>query len=319
MFQFQNSALSDEPVQLPDLEKNDFLKLIKSIKANFNVAQIHYLDMEVDPNSTDEFGYKVMGLKSKKKDVEMKSYQVSSFINNEQIQDMGALHGLHLPNMLKGVLEKEDRMGAQKTVMEKMLELGEKSRKSRITGIWKFLLDKFKWDFGTKIKGKSEDQKSKFIVSKIISDAHYIGGKTRRGPGNFVVCSSGISHYIMDHPSFCYTANHEDRITIPSGDINQIGTLGGNLMVFVDPNMRWNDMTVLIGRKTDDSSPGIYLIEYKRELMEYKDMNPGTLEYGNKIILNSRRAIEDVGDSVSDCYLTEKFRWPKKIFWKLYI
>ena len=81
MFQFQNSALSDEPVQLPDLEKNDFLKLVKSLKANFNVAQIHYLDMEVDPNSTDEFGYKVMGFKSKKKDVEMKSYQVSSFIN----------------------------------------------------------------------------------------------------------------------------------------------------------------------------------------------------------------------------------------------
>ena len=68
-------------------------------------------------------------------------------------------------------------MGAQKTVMEKILELGEKSRKSRITGIWKFLFDKFKWDFGTKIKGKSEDQKSKFIVSKIISDVHYIGGR----------------------------------------------------------------------------------------------------------------------------------------------
>jgi hypothetical protein len=78
-------------------------------------------------------------------------------------------------------------------------------------------------------------------------------------------------------------------------------------------------MTVLIGRKTDDNSPGIYLIEYKRELMEYKDMNPGTLAYGNKIVLNSRRAIEDVGDSASDYYLTEKFRCPKKIFWKFYI
>jgi len=319
MFQFQNSALAKEPVQLPDLEKNDFLKLVKPLKANFNIAQIHYLDMEMDPNATDEFGYKTMGLRARKKDVEVKTYNVSSFVGNEQIQDLQALHGFDVTNMLKGVLESEDRMGAQKIVMEKMLELGEKSRKSRITGIWKFLFDRFKWDFGTKIRGKSDADKSKFIVSKIISDAHYIGGKTRRGPGNFVICSPGISHYIMDHPTFCYTSKQEERIASPSGDINQIGALGGNLMVFVDPNMKWNDMTAIIGRKTEENTPGIYLVEYKRELTEYKDMNPGTMSYGNKIILNSRRAIEGVGDSASDYYLTEKFRCPKKIFWKFYI
>jgi hypothetical protein len=128
-----------------------------------------------------------------------------------------------------------------------------------------------------------------------------------------------MAHLFTNHPYFCFSSIAPGDPLSPAG-IYQIGILGTGIKVFNNPSLPWNDTSVLIGKKTNNDSPGVHLIEYKREWLSIEEpLSPINYAPSTKKILRTRRAIEDVGESASDLFLVEKFRMPKKIFWKFYI
>ena len=312
----ESQNIGNEPIELSPLELNDFLKLAGFHQSRSHITTLHYLAM-VDQGLQD--GYSSLGLVNKSKAIEMKTDQIASSVPKDSFNDLQRFPGINAEAMITNAMLDEDKRFVEKKIFEKMWDLGEKSRKSLITGFWKFALDKFGWDFGTKIKGRSEDQKSKFIVSKIISRSNVIAKKSRRGPADFIVVSAGMAHLITNHPYFCFSSIAPGDPLSPAG-IYQIGILGTGIKVFNNPSLPWNDTSVLIGKKTNNDSPGVHLIEYKREWLSIEEP-PSPINYApsTKKILLTRRAIEDVGESASDLFLVEKFRLPKKIFWKFYI
>ena len=108
---------------------------------------------------------------------------------------------------------------------------------------------------------------SRLLIYSILSKSNLLAARSRRGPGNFIICNGQVGTLIQDHPSFVYLENKVYSNT--SDKIRSIGIIG-NIEVFINPFQRFTDNNIIIGRKTQEHEPGVYIVENKgsKEIME---------------------------------------------------
>jgi hypothetical protein len=290
----------------------DFLETAKNLETTHGHGIITYLDFNLDPSTSDK-DYPHLKLITKTKHIELQIYQVKSIIDEEAIADLKVFHAVDGEAMINSVLESESLMQRQKKLLDIYNILGEETADEILSGWKKF----FKKIF-PKVRYKSylindSIEGSKLLIYSIIRRSNLVAARSRRGPANFIVCNGQVGALIQDHPSFVY-ANNNESISL-SDKIRSIGSISENIEVFINPFQRFTDNTIIVGRKTQEHEPGVYIVENKgsREIMET------AMWEGNKMIksksLRERLAFVDT-ENASRNFVKFEVEFKKKPLWK---
>jgi len=88
-----------------------------------------------------------------------------------------------------------------------------------------------------------------------------------------------------------YTINPVKSKLNGSGQLYPVGTIG-EISIYVDPYMKYNDNRIVLGRKNNPDQPGIIFVPY---LMAQSISIISEATFAPRILLRSRYAVSEVG------------------------
>jgi len=245
----------------------DFLETARNLETTHGHGTITYLDFNLDPITSDK-DYPHLKLNTKTKHIELQTYRIKSIIDEDVIADLKIFHAVDGESMVRSVLESESLLQRHKKLLDIYSDLSDATEKE-IMGEWKKTLKKIfpKIRYKTYLINDSIEG-SKLLISSILIRSIFIAARCRRGPGNFIICNGQVGTLIQDHPSFVYSENNVYNNTLDK--IRSIGSITGNIAVFINPFQRFTDNTIIVGRKTQEHEPGVYIVEDKgsKEIIE---------------------------------------------------
>lgn len=281
-----------------------------------------FLGDEVDSNNpyTREEGEatpgRKLGLKSYTIDVKAQTLQVDSAITREQVQDLKQF-GIDAISQAEAALVNELTQGINKIILEKMYNLGAKNA-TQLESVEGHNNVSAYFTNGTGAPttatielGKKEDGTQytttinytnvtgggevmgtiqRRIMTKILAASNIIAVRGRRGAGTFAVCSGNIGTTLQDCAGFIpYPLSN--TISANGNSLYPIGALAG-ISIYVDPNMKFDDLRVCVGRKGKENEPGIVFMPY---LMADKVETTSEFTMAPVISLKSRFAVVEAG------------------------
>lgn len=150
----------------------------------------------------------------------------------------------------------------------------------------------------TNSAAENQGTRQRRLSSKIIAASAVIATVGRYGEGDVCVVNSQIATALKDCANFVvYPLENTIGRT---GDLHFIGTIG-NIKVYSNPKMLWNDTRVLVAMKGTEETPGAKLLAYDLaqsvEIIAESTMAP-------KICISSRYEIIDAGYYPESQYMT---------------
>jgi len=260
------------------------LNLIKVIDTDHPNCQFIYLKHEYG-NDGDGFG--TMSLKPVSKNIGLETYRFEAKISKEQLQDMEALHNMGIgasEDMFRSVLDKESSSNVSKMIVDKMSELGDRNYKTLWTE-WESRFNRW-FSYVPKVSITNFSD----LVRVIMRYSNIIASKSRVGQADFIIVSPGLYGAISDSEGFFFPEHKE--IKEITGVVYKAGNLYGRLDVFVNPNLRFTEKTIIIGKKTEGSTEGIYMARMKPEFKHFDIVDNGLASY-RRILLENRLGIFD--------------------------
>jgi hypothetical protein len=273
--------------------------------------------------------YRTMGLQAFTKFVEAQTFQVAATVTTEQIQDLNRQYGIDVVSMMENALVNEISQSINKHILSRAFALGwgnhstfnltegvnlnltlnPSSSASNATYGARFIgkdnssvtmplpVISMYASSGTNFENQGTFQRR--IQSKVLAAANVVAQRGRRGPGNFVVTNLQIATALQDSAQFTFypLAN---TVNQNNGALYPLGTLAG-LTIYVDPNMKYGDTRVLVGRKGADEEPGLKFMPY---LMaeSIQTIAEGTM--APKLAVKSRYALVEAGFHPETQYFT---------------
>jgi len=270
--------------------------------------------------------YRMMGITAYTKFVEAETFQVGANVTTEQIQDLQKQFGIDVVSMIENALINEVSQSINKHILSRLFALGWTNNANMlktedvtlnmtldstqtVAGVTPSFLNKTGFSETmafTKYQsyGTFENLHTlqRRIMSKLIAAGNIIAQRGRRGPANFCVTNLQIATALQDSAQFTF-APMNNTINQTNGSMYPIGTVAG-MTIYVDPNMKFSDNRVLIGRKGEDTEPGVKFMPY---LMaeSIQTIAEGTM--APKIAVKSRYALVEAG------------HWPETQYYTMYI
>lgn len=271
----------------------DFLETAVNLKTKHPTGTINYLDLDVDDSESGSLdnGARILSLKTRSKHIQLSNFRSSSSMSREMMQDISKYHGVDMSLETKKILSSEMDQIKYKELIKTYSYLAGISEESKLSNWKRFLRKVFpKLKFYDLYIDPNNREAGYSIVNKIIRESHIIGHKSRLRPGDFIICNSQIGSILMDNEYFV-ADNIKNNIY---GNIhpNCIGSISNRIKVFVDPFMKFNDLSIIVGSNTQLNEKGVYLVEMEVE-------NPDDLfvtfvdevTMGTKIMINKRMAV----------------------------
>jgi hypothetical protein len=271
--------------------------------------------------------YNEMGLKAYTKFVEAKTFQVAASVTTEQIQDLNKQYGIDVVSMIENALVNEVSQSINKNILAKAFALGWQNnfqmRATEGVTLSTVLDPAFTYGVtatyigpdgtnltvvGTGFAGfassggvANENQYTvqRRILSKILAAGNVVAQRGRRGPANFIVTNLQLASAIQDNAQFT-AAPLTNAINQNNGSLYPVGTIAG-MTLYVDPNMKYNDTRVLVGRKGADEEPGLKFMPYMMA-ESIQTIAEGTMS--PKIAVKSRYALVEAGQLPQTQYYT---------------
>jgi len=237
---------------MPEIKK--ITDVILTLPADHDTGTLSYLTPEL--TGKDENGYETIGLKLGTKFFELKEYKVSTQIPREQKMDIEAIHGFSLDDHIKGILENEINFGIRKDIIDAIKKLGDYSF---INSCTKFQKTMNKW-FGYVPKIHIKNDMT--LLGKIMMYSNLIAAKSRIRAANFII----TGHYIGALLESSQYFEHDGL----GGHVKdpylfyRVGKMN-NVSLFIDPNMNYNDRSIIIGSSTSMNEEGVFLAERTSE------------------------------------------------------
>lgn len=258
---------------------------IVSRKTEMPVAEIHYLATESDGKDKD--GFEQIKLVSKRKGISLETFQVQSKVSIEQMKDLEKLHGLEIdyPGMMQSTLEHESEMQTEKLIKDIMRYAGEQHYKITFSKFQALMNEWFSFVPKKRIREELD------IIRYLIYYSNMIARDSRLGPANYVIVSGGLGSRIMELPQFVYNDPNQPQLDQASGFVYKVGQIGTSLEVLIDPNLRYDDMSVILGKNSQESSEAIFYVYMDPVVMNNEIVDEKTLMPYNLTVLRKRMAI----------------------------
>ena len=170
-----------------------------------------------------------MAFSIEKSTVTAKSRALKAEYTMELAQDLKAIHGLdaegELANILSSEILAEINREMVRTILDKA-KIG--ARQSNVTV-------KGAFDVETDSDGRWMVEKFKGLIMQIEREANVIAKETRRGKGNFILCSSDVASALAAAGLLDYTPALSANLNVDDTGNTFAGVLNGRLKVYIDP------------------------------------------------------------------------------------
>jgi hypothetical protein len=240
----------------------------------------------------------IIGPKISSKTVAVGTIEVTSALRRTEIEDIKANTGMDIVQKMESILVNELSQTISKQIVAKIFEMGELNRESApligattstaIANQTIFDLDTT-YVSGSQIGGETTHAVQRKLITKIMHASNYIATEGRVGPAQYLVTNGGLAAALADITG--YTINPVKSKLNASGQLYPIGSIG-DISIYVDPYMKYNDNRIVLGRKNNPDQPGIIFVPY---LMAQSISVISEATFAPRMLLRSRYAVTEVG------------------------
>jgi hypothetical protein len=230
------------------------------------------------------------------KRIQVGTIEVSSALKRTEIEDIKAQTGIDIVQKLEGVLVNELSQVISKEIVGKLFEMGNQNRAvaplsndpnvGAGTTIFDFDVDAYMMSAPGGEQSLSIQRK---LITKIRNASGYIATEGRVGHATYIVASHTMAAVLTEGASFIQSP--VDSTENGTGQLYPMGKVAG-LTVYVDPNMRYDDKRILVGRKNNPDQPGVIFVPY---LMAQSISLISEATWAPRMLLRSRYAVAEVG------------------------
>lgn len=147
---------------------------------------------------------------------------------------------------------------------------------------------------------ENQDTAHSRVMANILTASNLIFQRNKRlGPATFIVTNAQIASALQKNSNYML-AKVENNLSQKSGMLYKMGEIAG-MTLYVDPNMKWSDRRVLVGRLGDDNEPGLKFCPYILG-ESVQTIAEGTMS--SKTIMKSRYALVEAKHFPECQYLT---------------
>ena len=178
---------------------------------------------------TGDGSFGEMAFTIEKATVTAKSRALKAEYTMELAQDLKAVHGLDAEGELANILSAEILAEINREVIRSILKtakIGALQSSTAVSGIF---------DVATDSDGRWMVEKFKGLIMQLEREANVIAKETRRGKGNFVLCSSDVASALAAAGLLDYTPALSANLNVDDTGNTFAGVLNGRLKVYIDP------------------------------------------------------------------------------------
>jgi hypothetical protein len=205
---------------------------------------------------------------------------------------------------MESILVNELSQTISKQIVAKIFEMGELNRTTAPTNTVGPLAGNSIFDLNTNyaasagIGGETTHAVQRKLITKIVHASNYIATEGRVGPAQYLVTNGGLAAALSDISG--YTINPVKAKINGPGQLYPVGSIG-DISIYVDPYMRYNDNRITLGRKNNPDQPGIIFVPY---LMAQSISLISEATFAPRMLLRSRYAVTEVGWFPQKQYMT---------------
>ena len=235
----------------------------------------------------------VIGPKISSKTVAVGTIEVSSALRRTEIEDIKANTGMDIVQKMESILVNELSQTISKQIVAKIFEMGALNALSAPastaggSAVTIFDLDTSYVNNG--IGGETTHAVQRKLITKIAHASNYIATEGRVGPAQYLITNGGLAAALQDIAG--YTINPVKSKLNGQGQLYPVGSIG-DISIYVDPYMRYNDNRIVLGRKNNPDQPGIVFVPY---LMAQSISVISEATFAPRMLLRSRYAVTEVG------------------------
>ena len=242
----------------------------------------------------------VIGPKISSKTIAVGTIEVSSALRRTEIEDIKANTGMDIVQKMESILVNELSQTISKQIVSKIFEMGALNRTSSPaqTGLGVTTVNSstassiFDLDTnyaGSAVTGETTHAVQRKLITKIAHASNYIATEGRVGPAQYLITNGGLAAALQDIAG--YTINPVKSKLNGAGQLYPVGSIG-DISIYVDPYMKYNDNRIVLGRKNNPDQPGIIFVPY---LMAQSISVISEATFAPRMLLRSRYAVAEVG------------------------
>ena len=204
-------------------------------------------------NTGDAFAQ--MAFSIEKTSVTAKTRALKAEYTMELAQDLKAIHGLDAESELANILSAEILAEINREVIRTInvkAKLGAQTSNVAAPGTF---------DVETDSDGRWSVEKFKGLIVQIEREANQIAKDTRRGKGNFIICSSDVASALTAAGMLDYTPALAANLNVDDTGSTFAGVLNGRTKVYIDPYAGRDYVTVGY-RGTNPYDAGLFYAPY---------------------------------------------------------
>jgi hypothetical protein len=204
-------------------------------------------------NTGNAFGE--MAFSIEKTSVTAKSRALKAEYTMELAQDLKAIHGLDAESELANILSAEILAEINREVIRTInvkAKLGAQTSNTAVNGVF---------DVDGDSDGRWSVEKFKGLIMQIEREANEIARETRRGKGNFMICSSDVASALAAAGMLDYTPALSANLNVDDTGNTFAGVLNGRTKVYIDPYAGQDYVTVGY-RGTNPYDAGLFYAPY---------------------------------------------------------
>ena len=170
-----------------------------------------------------------MGFTIEKATVTAKSRALKAEYSLELAQDLKAIHGLDAETELANILSTEIMAEINREVIRTVnaqAKTGAATSNTAVNGIF---------NLSTDADGRWSVEKFKGLIVQIERESNIIAKETRRGKGNFIICSSDVASVLSASGMLDYAPAMNTSLNVDDTGNTFAGVLNGRTRVYIDP------------------------------------------------------------------------------------
>ena len=231
------------------------------------------------------------------KSIQVGDVEISSTLKRTQIEDIKAATGMDIVQKLEGVLINELTQVISKEIVGKIRNLALKNRISYtapkavdgVTSKFDLDVDDYLTHLGTGM-GETTHSVQRKLIAKLNNASNFIATDGRIGPAQYLVTNGNLASVIQDIAGYTINPVNAGKLNT-NGQLYPMGNVG-QIAIYVDPYMRWDDNYIYLGRKNSVDQPGLLFIPY---LMAQSISLISEATWAPRMLIRSRYAVADIG------------------------
>ena len=245
---------------------------------NYEAAPRTFTRERLERAGEANFLFREMSFSIEKTSVTAKSRALRAEYTLELAQDLKAIHGLDAEGELANILSSEILAEINREVVRRIYTVAKDGAQNNVATQGIFDLD-------VDSNGRWSVEKFKGLLFQIERDANAIAQDTRRGKGNFIICSADVASALAMAGVLDYSSGLNGAGGPSIGEVDDtgnlaVGTINGRIKVFVDPysaNFSDDHYYVMGYKGTNPYDAGLFYCPYV-PLQMLRSIDPETFQ-----------------------------------------